>query len=176
MKPRKPAVKIAGKIFLVVLVILIGYVFVSYSIKAYQNFPSVKYDYVIKAMKNVRTGEYIKKIKIDESRSPIKTYPFQASSFEVYLISGDHYSKIGINQIGKELKAVIDDKLKTEDFRNKLDKVDSSRIYIRIMFPEPYPDWAGGSVKGSWKTAWVQERWTNIESPDWEGVGLYSLE
>ena len=123
-KPKKKEVKI----FFAVLAAFILMYFISTR-------PSVRYFSVVRDMKNISSGKYIAKIIIDEPRAFLKWNPDQGTDFEVYLKAGD-YTEEEVNQIGEELKAVIDNNLSNKNLWEKL-RNDSYKIVLTIT-PRPY--------------------------------------
>jgi hypothetical protein len=125
-------------------------------------------------MKNARVAEYFSKVKVEEYRSFIKRTPYEDTEFEIYLKKGD-FSKEQINQIGEELQKVIDDRLESKDFLEKLGEAGSYRITISIIIQKPYPDWAKDkiiveSILDRRAFIWIRERSVGANDPIWRKI------
>jgi hypothetical protein len=102
--------------------------------------PYVKYGKIIFNMKKISSGEYIKKIQIHMPSKPFlkALYPgSDITDFYVFL-KNNYYSRETINQMGEELKSVLDKELADS---NLLRENFSYYAGIRIGIQDPNADW-----------------------------------
>jgi hypothetical protein len=164
----KLKITFADKVVLVILIIVLS--------NFVLNRPNIKYFSIIGEMKRLNNSEYIDKIKVSESRSfkPIAPDSEEKTVFYVHLnVYG--YSREQINQIGEELKIIIDNRLKTKNFQKKLSRVDTGIIYLILIARQPYPEWAEKYIEETRKYIWQQSRSVNVSKPVWDGHDANSI-
>jgi hypothetical protein len=162
MENNKTKSRIGSKIFFSAIAIFVLY---HYLYRSFSTDPYIKYGKIISNMKKISDGECIKKIKVELPSKPfLKPKSPSTDTTEFYVILKDNdYSEEFINQIGEELKIVLDKEIEGNE---RLSENFSTNAGIIIALQDPDADWL--SQFQGWADnliiEWSQERYI----PPWD--------